>query len=156
MSAYVSAQAPALLFTKLNRPPKVRDRIDRPRLIEMLERGLSGSLTLVSAAAGFGKTTLVSGWIDTLTARGHVPIPVAWLSLDENDSNLEVFLLYLVTAIRTVFPEACAATLTLLQAPHAADKASLYVTLSNEIEQLPARVVAGAGRLSCHSWRSRA
>ena len=65
----MSAQASALLFTKLNRPPVAGDRIDRPRLIEMLNRGLPGPLTLVCAAAGFGKTTLVSSWIESLSAR---------------------------------------------------------------------------------------
>jgi ATP/maltotriose-dependent transcriptional regulator MalT len=50
----------ALLLTKLNRPPVTDDRVDRPRLIKMFNRGLHGPLTLVSAAAGFGKTTLVS------------------------------------------------------------------------------------------------
>ena len=102
------AQASALLFTKLNRPPVTGDRIDRPRLIEMLNRGLSGPLSLVSAAAGFGKTTLVSAWIEELTARERPPIPTAWLSLDESDSDLVVFLRYFVAAIRTVFPESCA------------------------------------------------
>ena len=65
------AQASALLFTKLNRPPVTGDRVDRPRLIEQLNRGLQqGPLTLVSAAAGFGKTTLVSSWIEGLAAGG--------------------------------------------------------------------------------------
>ena len=103
----------------------------------MLDRGLAGPLTLVSAAAGFGKTTLVSAWIDSLGRRDLPPMPAAWLSLDENDSNLEVFLLYFVSAIRSVFPAACANTLALLQAPLAPDQALLLVTLSNEIEQLP-------------------
>ena len=66
------AQTSALLLTKLNRPPVTEDRIERPRLTEMLNRGLPGPLTLVSAAAGFGKTTLVSAWIEELT-RAHTP-----------------------------------------------------------------------------------
>ncbi len=135
------AQAPALLFTKLNRPPVVGDRIDRQRLIKMLNRGLPGPLTLVSAAAGFGKTTLVSAWIDSLNTGTRPPIPAAWLSLDENDSDLEVFLLYFVAAIRTVFPAACAEALALLQAPHAPDQMPRLIALSNEIEQLPARII---------------
>jgi LuxR family transcriptional regulator, maltose regulon positive regulatory protein len=119
----------------------MRDRIDRPRLLEMLDRGLPGPLTLVSAAAGFGKTTLVNSWIDSLGTRKGPPTPAAWLSLDENDSDLEVFLLYFVAAIRTAFPTACANTVALLQAPLAPHQALLLVTLSNEIEQLPARTV---------------
>jgi LuxR family maltose regulon positive regulatory protein len=138
------AQDPTLLLTKLSRPPVASDRVDRPRLIEMLDRGLPGSMSLVSAAAGFGKTTLVSSWIEGLTAgRGGVtaPLPAAWLSLDENDSDLVVFLRYFVAAIRTVFPESCAEILALLRALRPASPALLLVALSNDIERLPARFV---------------
>ena len=111
-------QASPLLSTKLNRPPVPRDWVDRPRLIEQLNRSLQqGPLTLVCASAGFGKTTLVSSWIEGLTAieRGP-PTPAAWLSLDESDSDLVVFLRYFVAAIRSVFPKSCAESLALLQA----------------------------------------
>ena len=135
------AHASALLFTKLNRPPVTGDRIDRPRLIEMLNRGLPGPMSLVSAAAGFGKTTLVSAWIEGLAARERPPTPSAWLSLDETDSDLLVFLRYFVAALRTAFPESCADTLALLQAPQLVSQAPLVVALSNDIEQLPARCV---------------
>ena len=101
-------QASPLLSTKLNRPPVPRDWVDRPRLIEQLNRSLQqGPLTLVCASAGFGKTTLVSSWIEGLTAgRGGVtpPPPAAWLSLDESDSDLVVFLRYFVAAIRRSSP----------------------------------------------------
>ncbi len=142
----MSAQAPSLLLTKLNRPPVVQDRIDRPRLTAMLDRGLAGPLTLVSGSAGFGKTTLVSAWIDSLSASDRrasdrLPTPAAWLSLDEDDSDLELFLRYFVAAIRTVCPAACADTLALLQALRAPEQAPLLITLSNELEQLPVRLV---------------
>ena len=135
------AQAPALLFTKLNRPPVTADRIARPRLLEMLNRGLPGSLSLVSAAAGFGKTTLVSAWIEDLTAREQPPTPAAWLSLDENDGDLVLFLRYFVAALQTVFPAACAETLTLLGAPQPVAQTPLVVALSNDLARLPARCV---------------
>ncbi|MBK8049881.1 MAG: hypothetical protein IPK16_23925 [Anaerolineales bacterium] len=131
----------SLLLTKLNRPPVTGDRVDRPRLIEMLDRGLRGPLTLVSAAAGFGKTTLVSAWIEELTVRTHTPIPTAWLSLDENDSDLEGFLRYFVAAIRTVFPTACAEVSALLEAPQPVSQTPFVVALSNDMESLPARCV---------------
>ena len=137
----MSAPVATLLLTKLTRPLLAADQIDRPRLIEMLDRGLPGPLTLVSAAAGFGKTTLVSVWIDRLTTPDGLPLPAAWLSLDESDSDLELFLRYFVAAIRTVFPAACAETLALLQAPFAPNETPLLVTLSNELELLPARLV---------------
>lgn len=130
-----------LLSTKLNRPPVTGDRVDRRRLIDMLNRGLSGPLSLVSAAAGFGKTTLVSAWIEGLAEHRHPPTPSAWLSLDENDSDLVVFLRYLVAAIRTAFPESCADTLALLHAPQPVSQAPLVVALSNDIERLPTRCI---------------
>jgi LuxR family transcriptional regulator, maltose regulon positive regulatory protein len=136
------ARASALLFTKLNRPPVTGDRVDRPHLIEQLDRGLQqGPLTLVCAAAGFGKTTLVSSWIEGLATSERPPTPSAWLSLDENDSDLLLFLRYFVAAIRTVCPEACAETLALLRAPHPTAQARLVIALSNDLERLPARVI---------------
>lgn len=109
--------------------------------MDMLDRSLSGPLTLISAAAGFGKTTLVSEWTDRLSAGNPPAMPVAWVSLDESDSDLELFLLYFVTAIRTVFPTACAETLVLLQSLRVLDPKPLLISLSNELEQLPARMV---------------
>ena len=138
-------QASPLLSTKLNRPPVPRDWVDRPRLIEQLNHSLQqGPLTLVCASAGFGKTTLVSSWIEGLTSgRGGVtpPLPSAWLSLDQSDSDLVVFLRYFVAAIRTVFPKSCAETLALLRAPNPTAQAPLVVALGNELERLPARMV---------------
>ena len=69
------------------------------------------------------------------------PLPSAWLSLDENDSDLAVFVRYFVAAIRTVFPNACAETLALLEAPYPTAQAPLVVVLGNELERLPARCV---------------
>jgi LuxR family maltose regulon positive regulatory protein len=138
-------QASALLFTKLNRPPVPSDWVDRPRLIERLNHSLQqGPLTLVCASAGFGKTTLVSAWIESLTASrdgDSRPLPTAWLSLDESDSDLVAFLSYFVAAIRTVCPESCTETLALLRTPSPAAQAPLLASLSNELERLPARAV---------------
>ena len=133
------AQLSALLSTKLNRPPVTPDWVDRPRLIEQLNHSLQqGPLTLVCASAGFGKTTLVSSWVEALTAgRGGVtpPTPAAWLSLDEGDSDLVAFLRYFVAAIRSVFPKSCAETLALLRAPNPTAQAPLVVALGNELER---------------------
>jgi LuxR family maltose regulon positive regulatory protein len=70
----------------------------RPRLIDLLNAGLHGKLTLVCAPAGFGKTTLVTEWIATGERR------VAWLSLDEGDSDPVRFLAYIVAASQTIKP----------------------------------------------------
>ncbi|MGB4869750.1 MAG: hypothetical protein WBP47_06850, partial [Candidatus Promineifilaceae bacterium] len=72
-----------ILATKLYIPPPRPSIVPRPRLINRLNTGLAmgGKLTLISASAGFGKTTMVSEWL------AHCGRPVAWLSLDEGDSD---------------------------------------------------------------------
>ena len=70
--------------------------------------GLAG-LTLVIAPAGYGKTTLLSTWL------GQSDVPSAWLSLDEHDNDPALFVTYLVSAVRTLFPQACHETLALAQ-----------------------------------------
>ena len=74
-----------ILATKLFIPPPRAKIVLRPRLIERLNEGLHHTLTLISASAGFGKTTLVSEWIASCGR------PVAWLSLDEGDNDQSVF-----------------------------------------------------------------
>ena len=92
-------------------------------------------LTLISAPAGFGKTTLVSEWV---SACGR---PVAWLSLDEEDNDLPRFLTYLVTAVQTIAAPVGQRLLAHLQSPqpHAAD--SLLITLVNDLAAIPEKFV---------------
>ena len=85
-----------LLSTKLFTPKTRPELISRPRLLEQLNRGLHRKLTLISAPAGFGKTTLVSEWV------AGCERPVAWLSLDEGDNDPTCFLTYLVAALQTI------------------------------------------------------
>ena len=134
----------ALLQTKLHRPRITRDLVVRLSLLERLNHGLDSQLTLVCAPAGFGKTTLICSWLERMAAGqalGYTSIPSAWLSLDENDSDLSFFLRYCIAALRTIFADACPETLALLKAPHPPPKTVLYTTLSNEIEQLPNRFI---------------
>ena len=129
-----------LLQTKLHQPHVPQQFMPRPRLCGRLDQGLEGGLILVAAGPGYGKTTLISSWLEERAGRtGTRPTAfrAAWLSLDENDSNLELFLVYCVTALRTIFPGACPETLSLLQAPVPAPPATLVSTLSNELEGLP-------------------
>ncbi len=130
---------PILLKTKLTRPPIARSLIDRPKLFEILNSGISRPLTLVVASAGFGKTTLVSTWLEQLS-HGQISdattIPVTWLSLDEYDSDLNVFLRYLIAALRMIFPDACEETLAMLQARQDPSDELLFATFDNEIEDL--------------------
>src|SRR5215469_6931746 len=92
----VSAMATPLLATKLYIPLPRPKLVRRARLIARLNEGLQRKLTLVSAPAGFGKTTLLSDW---LAGREW---PAAWLSLDQQDSDLARFLTYLVAACQTI------------------------------------------------------
>ena len=88
-----------LLSTKLYIPRPHRELVHRPRLIERLDTGLRGKLTVVSAPAGYGKTTLVGDWI----ARSQVP--AAWLSLDTPDNDIARFLSYLIAALQQIHPD---------------------------------------------------
>ena len=103
--------ATPILASKLYRPPPQPDAVVRARLIEQLNAGLGRKLTLISASAGFGKTTLVSAWA---AACGR---PVAWLSLDAGDGDPARFLTYLIAALQTVMPGIGDGVLASLKSP---------------------------------------
>lgn len=86
-----------LLETKLRIPQTRPLLVQRPQLIARLDAGLNGRLTLISAPAGYGKTTLLSTWAQTMPA-------VAWLTLEESDNDLARFLTYLVAALQPIVP----------------------------------------------------
>jgi len=100
-----------VLKTKFFRPKPPADFINRSRLYEKLDNGVHCPLSLVSAAAGYGKSLLVSSWLDSCAR------PSVWLSLDEGLNDLSSFLQYFLFAIRKLFPDACPRTLALLSAP---------------------------------------
>jgi LuxR family transcriptional regulator, maltose regulon positive regulatory protein len=133
-------QQQVILRTKLHRPRVPLDLVIRPRLLERLNQGLNGRLTVVSGAAGYGKSTLVSSWIESL-ADGRdqegAAVPVMWLSLDENDSDLFLFVRYFIAAIQSHFPGMGTETLGLVQAINPPPISLLADTLSNEIDRLP-------------------
>jgi LuxR family maltose regulon positive regulatory protein len=128
-----------LIRTKLNRPSVSADLVRRPRLIDLLNQGRGLPLTLISAPAGSGKTTLLSDWLAVC------PCPSAWLSLDEGDGDLSVFLDYFIAALRTMVPEACPQTLAILRAPELPSIPVLAGLLSNEIESLHQHPALAAG-----------
>jgi len=116
-----------ILATKLYIPPARLKVILRPNLIERLNEGLHCKLTLISAPAGFGKTTLVSEWV------AGCKRPVAWLSLDEGDNDPTCFLTYLVAALQTISANIGAGALAALQSPQPTSTESILTTLLNEI-----------------------
>src|SRR5437763_12622410 len=103
-----------LLATKLHRPLPRAHFVRRPQLAERLTQGLMGPLTLISAPAGFGKTTLLAQWL------AESGMPVAWLSLEAGDNAPVRFLSYLIAALQTLDPHLGAEALTLLQMPQQA------------------------------------
>jgi LuxR family maltose regulon positive regulatory protein len=121
-----------LIRTKFQRPRLPEDLISRPGLVEQLHGGLDRKLTLISAQAGAGKSTLLAQW---LAGAEHIK-PSAWLSLDENDNDLIVFLGYLCGAIRTVFPAACGEALDLLRAAQTPPARAITAALVNEMNSL--------------------
>ena len=135
-----------ILATKLYMPAPRSRVVPRPRLIERLDAGLDGKLTLISAAAGFGKTTLVSAWIAALQASprplGEGPgVRAAWLSLDEGDSDPTRFLAYLIAALQTVAPSVGQGALAALQAPQPPPPEAILTAVLNDIAALPDRLI---------------
>jgi ATP/maltotriose-dependent transcriptional regulator MalT len=129
-----SASAPRasshLIRTKFHRPSLPSDLVERPRLINQLDRGLDRPLTLVSAPAGYGKSILVSAWLNGCER------PSAWLSLDESLNDPSGFLAYFVAAIQTVYPGALQRTQTLLTAISLPPIGVLTGSLINELDEL--------------------
>ena len=126
-----------ILATKLHIPRPPPQAVLRPRLVKRLNDGLQRKLILVSAAAGFGKTTLLSAWI------AGSDLPVAWLSLDEADSEPTRFLTYLVAAIRTIAPNIGNAVLADLQEKTSQPPSteSVLTALLNDITTIPEHFV---------------
>ena len=122
-----------LLETKLYVPAHRAGQVPRPRLSERLHRGLDSKLMLVSAPAGFGKTTLLAEWLDAPAGSGRERA-TAWLSLDQNDNDPATFWTYVVAALRTAMPGVGANTLALLQEAQPAPVRLLLTTLINELD----------------------
>lgn len=116
-----------VLATKLFVPPVRANLVARPRLRERLHEGLHRKLTLISAPAGFGKTTLLSDWVAVCER------PVAWLSLDEADNDPTRFLTHLVAALQTIAPTLGARVLGVLQSAWPPPTESILTALLNDL-----------------------
>jgi LuxR family maltose regulon positive regulatory protein len=127
------------LYVPMTRPdPATRLRtslVPRPHLVEQLDEGLPGKLTLISAPAGFGKTTLVSSWLE------HVNLPAAWLSLDEDDNDWARFWTYFIAALQTIQPEVGTEVLALLQSSPLPPSHTLLTLLINGLTAISERFI---------------
>jgi LuxR family maltose regulon positive regulatory protein len=136
------AIASPLLQTKLYVPGRRRELVARPVLRARLDRGAASTLTLVSAPAGFGKTTLLADWLGEWSAAGPAGgRAAAWLSLDESDRHAASFWSYVVAALQTAVPGVGAGALALLQAPQPPPIEGLLATLLNELGAVTTQVV---------------
>jgi LuxR family maltose regulon positive regulatory protein len=124
-----------LLKTKLYIPPLWPELVPRLRLIERLNTGLGRKLTLVSAPAGFGKTTLVIEWLESAER------PFTWLSLDKGDNDSVRFWTYLIAAIQAIHPEVGAEACQIVGAPQLRSAEPVVISLLNEISELAGDLV---------------
>ena len=122
-----------LLETKLYIPKWRPGLVSRPRLIERLDQGIERKLTLVSAPAGFGKTTLLAEW---LTATPASQRAAGWVSLDQSDNDPAFFWAYFITALQKVQSEVGESALSLLHSPQPPPIESVLTTLINEINAI--------------------
>lgn len=119
-----------IIRTKLHRPQISKDHLLREHLLNRLNNHQCKPLILVSAPAGYGKSTLVSCWLETCV------VPSAWISLDENENDLRLFLTYFISAIQQIFPASCGETLSMLRAAHLPPVQVLAENLINEIDKI--------------------
>lgn len=122
-----------LLTTKLGAPRSHTNLVVRQRLIDRLNAGWDHTLTLISAPAGFGKTTLVSEWVH------HCGRLTAWLCLEPSDNDPTRFWAYLVAALRAIEPTIGEGLLNALQSPQPPPLDSSLVALLNDIAAVPQR-----------------
>jgi LuxR family maltose regulon positive regulatory protein len=158
------AQSDLLLVTKLYIPPASHSLVSRPRLTALMNDGLRCTLTLVSAPAGFGKTTLLSEWIETLTAehgkavhsdslplgkppivapissppgRGEIEVRAAWVSLDGGDNDPARFWAYVIAALETLQPGIGESARALLHSSPTPPVEMLLTSLINAVAAIP-------------------
>jgi LuxR family maltose regulon positive regulatory protein len=145
-----------LLTTKLYIPPVRSDPsaglrtslVPRPRLIERLGAALHCKLTLISAPAGFGKTTLIAAWLHAEESRqpgdggtDGSPPRVGWLSLDDDDNDPTRFFTYFAAALETAHPDAGADTRALLASPKPPPLKSVLTLLINNLAASPGQAI---------------
>jgi LuxR family maltose regulon positive regulatory protein len=122
-----------ILTTKLSIPPRRPDWILRLRLLNRLDEGLGRRLTLISAPAGSGKTTLAASWLHGLGSRKQAAPRVAWLSLEQEDNDPVRCLTHFVAALQKIDPRMGQAAQSHLETPHVLDLNHLMTLLINDL-----------------------
>ena len=131
----------ALLETKFYVPRPRRGLVLRPRLSERLDRGTASKLVLVSAPAGFGKTTLLTEWLAAGPAAPADERLAAWLSLDRGDNHPASFWAYVIAALRTVASGIGESALALLRAPQPPPVEAVLTALLNDLAAIAGDIV---------------
>lgn len=130
-----------IVITKLFIPQPRPELVHRPRLLAQLNQGLTRKLTLISAPAGFGKTTLVADWAHRSLLSDT---RMAWISLDKDDNDTNLFLTYLMVAIKQVggIHENLAVSLEdMLQSPQSPPVKDVVTTIINAVAELSSRLI---------------
>ena len=119
-----------MLLTKLHRPPLSHEHVFRFRLIDELNKNMYKPFSLVCAPAGYGKSMLVSSWLE------EYKHPTAWLSLSNDDNDYRTFIIYLVASIQKIFPGKLEETEALVNAPELPSNKLIAHSLINELDQI--------------------
>jgi len=119
-----------MLFTKLNRPPVSREHVYRTHLVELLEKNMYKPLTLVSAGAGYGKSMLVSSWLE------KSKIPYAWVSLSDEENKIRGFIECVSTSVQKLFPKVLVRLNTYLEVPELPSISKIAESLINGLDEI--------------------
>jgi LuxR family maltose regulon positive regulatory protein len=133
-----------ILLTKLFIPENRPELVSRSHLVDQLNNGLHHKLTLISAPAGFGKTTVVTNWLHSQQGDEEPPFLIGWLSLDEDDNDPVRFLTYLITALNRIpglETEIGFGALQIAQAPQPPPPQTILTAVLNEITLITNKIV---------------
>ena len=119
-----------ILQTKLHRPPIASNLVCRKVLHNKLDIAHHIPLTLVSAPAGYGKSTLIAHWLETSK------LPATWLSLDKDDRDIKTFTAYILKSVQSLFPDACRKTEGLLNSSDLPSIPKLAAFLCNDLARI--------------------
>ena len=137
-----------LLSTKLYIPSTRPEIVHRARLLKQLNDGLYRKLTLISAPAGFGKTTLISEWVETLSSADQkgrqADYNIGWLSIDKGDNDRVQFLAYIIAALNQIDrldPSFGRAAMSMLGSQQPPPNETILNSLINEIDAISAKLL---------------